>query len=80
MKIKFDNIMIIRTTILFIALLNQALVLSGFSPLPFDEAGIENAVTIVLTIVTSVWAWWGNNAVTRQARLAEKQAKQKGLK
>lgn len=68
--------MVIRTVILFAAWANQLLIVNGYSPLPFDDAGIEQGVSAGITFVASVWSWWSNNNVTRKARLAEK----KGLK
>lgn len=65
---KLDKIMIIRTIVLFVALLNQSLVLAGFSPLPFTDEQIKNGLTIVFTIVASLWTWWKDNDITRKAR------------
>jgi SPP1 family holin len=62
---------IVRTTLLALALLNQTLVLSGFSPLPFEDELVENLITIVFTVVTSAWSWWKNNDITRKARRNE---------
>jgi SPP1 family holin len=64
----FDKMMIIRTVVLFVALVNQALVLAGFSPLPFTDEQVENGLTIVFTIAASLWAWWKDNDITRKAR------------
>lgn len=65
---KLDKMMIIRTVVLFVALLNQSLVLTGFSPLPFTDEQIKNGLTIVFTIVASLWTWWKDNDITRKAR------------
>ena len=65
---KLDKMMIIRTVVLFVALLNQSLVLAGFSPLPFTDEQIKNGLTIVFTIVASLWTWWKDNDITRKAR------------
>ena len=75
-----DKGTIVRTVVLFVALLNQSLVLAGYSPLPFEDKQVENGVTIVLTVVASIWTWWKNNAVTRQARRNEELLKREGLK
>lgn len=64
----FDKMMIIRTVVLFVALLNQALVLAGFSPLPFTDEQVEKGLTAVFTVVAAIWAWWKDNDVTRKAR------------
>lgn len=79
-KLPFDKNMVIRTAVLAVALFNQLLVNAGYSPLPFDDHGIEIAVTTTFTLSTAIWAWWSNNAVTRNARQAEQLAARKGLK
>lgn len=67
---------IIRTIVLVFALINQSLVLAGWSPLPFDDIQVENAVTIVFTIAASLWTWWKNNSVTKEAKQADKYLKE----
>ena len=76
---KVDVGTIVRTVLLALALLNQSLVLMGFSPLPFEDAEIENLITLAFTVVTSVWAWWKNNSITREARKADELARRNGL-
>lgn len=68
-NIKFGTI--VRSVVLFFVLLNQLLVLMGYSPLPFKDEEIENFSTGVLTVAASVWAWWKNNSITREARRKE---------
>lgn len=63
-----DNGTIVRTVVLFVALINQSLVLSGYSPLPIDDQGIEHFVTGALTFGAAIWSWWKNNNITREAR------------
>jgi SPP1 family holin len=62
---------IIRTIVLVFALINQSLVLAGHSPLPFEDAEIENAFTIIFTVVASILAWWKNNSFTSNAQAAD---------
>ena len=76
---KVDVGTIVRTVLLALALLNQSLVLMGFSPLPFEDAEIENLITLAFTVVTSVWAWWKNNSITCEARKADELARRNGL-
>jgi len=71
-----DKMMIIRTIVLVVALINQSLVLAGFSPLPYDDTQVENAVTIIFTVVASLWAYWKDNDVTRKAREAKAKIKE----
>jgi SPP1 family holin len=63
-----NKLMIIRTIVLVVALVNQSLVLAGYSPLPFDDAQVENGVTIVFTVGAAIMNWWYDNDVTRKAR------------
>lgn len=79
-KAPIDKGMIVRTVVLFLALVNQFLVLSGFSPLPFENAEVEHGVTGALTAAASIWTWWKNNDVTRKARKNEEYLKRQGLK
>ena len=62
---------IIRTILLVVALVNQALTASGKNPLPFAEETIYELLTILFTVVASVWAWWKNNSVTKEAIAAD---------
>lgn len=75
----FDRGMIIRTVLLVFAWLNQFLALNGWSPLPFDDAGVELAVSSIYAAVVSFWAWWKDNDVTQKARRNKKVLKDKGL-
>lgn len=77
---KVDVGTVIRTVLLALALINQSLVLAGYSPLPFEDAEVENLITLVFTVVTSVWTWWKNNSFTRKARKADELARRNGLK
>ena len=69
-KVKTETI--IRTIVLIVALVNQALVIFGKEVLPFTEDQIYQAVTLVVTIGASVWAWWKNNSFTKNAIEADK--------
>lgn len=63
--------MIIRTVVLAAALVNQSLVLAGYSPLPFDDAQVESFVTGAFTVGASILAWYKNNSVTKEAKQAD---------
>jgi len=71
-----DKFTLIRTIVLVVALINQSLVLAGYSPLPFDDVQVENAVTIVFSVVASLLAWWKNNSLTKEAKEADKYLKE----
>ncbi len=62
---------IVRLIVLAIVLINQALVVAGWNPLPFSEDQIYEGVSIVATVITSLWAWWKNNSITKEAQVAD---------
>ena len=62
---------IIRTIVLIVALVNQALTLAGKNPLPFEDDEIVNALSYAFTTAASLWAWWKNNSFTRNAIKAD---------
>lgn len=63
---------IIRTIVLIVALVNQALTLSGKNPLPFEDDEIVNVLSYAFTAAASLWAWWKNNSFTQNAIKADK--------
>ena len=70
-KVKTETI--IRTIVLIIALVNQALVIFGKEVLPFTEDQVYQFVTLVVTIGASAWAWWKNNSFTKNAIKADEE-------
>lgn len=62
---------ILRTVFLVLALVNQALVSFGKSPLPLDEGNVELVFSLAWTGVATVLAWWKNNDFTKKARTKE---------
>lgn len=70
MNIKTDTI--IRTIILAVALINQALTMAGKSIIPISDEQITEVVSLIITIGASVWAWWKNNSFTKNAIKADK--------
>lgn len=77
---KLESGTIVRTVVLFVALINQGLAAFGYSPLPFGDDEIELFVSTLITVITSLIAWWKNNNVTRKARRNEELLKREGLK
>jgi SPP1 family holin len=75
-----DKGTIIRTILLAYALVNQSLVLAGYSPLPFADHDMEVFLSGLLTVGASIWAWWKNNDITRRARANKALLKREGLK
>ena len=62
---------IIRTAILIIAIVNNALALVGKSPLPIDNEMVTEAVSFGATVITALIAWWKNNSFTQNAIAAD---------
>lgn len=58
---------IIRTACLVLAIANNALAIAGKSPLPIDNATLEQVISFVFTTVASFVAWWKNNDFTTEA-------------
>lgn len=54
---------IVRSVVLVLAIINNALVLFGKSPLPIDN----EAVSFIFTTAAALWAWWKNNSFTKEA-------------
>ncbi|ASB87370.1 MULTISPECIES: phage holin [Bacillus] len=82
----FDKGTVVRTVLLFIALVNQTLIMFGKAALPIDEDQVNTladalylAGSTVFTIVTSVIAWYKNNYVTGKGKLQKEVLKNKGL-
>ncbi len=76
----YDKMMIVRTCVLFLAWINQYLVVKGHGPLPFSDQEIEVATSGVITFTASIWSWWKNNDVSNHARRNTQYLKDKGLK
>ena len=64
--------MIIRTIVLAVALLNQTLVMFGWSPLPFTNEEVEYGLTALFTVVATGWNWYKNNSVTDEGKAADR--------
>nr|WP_239544063.1 phage holin [Virgibacillus halotolerans] len=74
-----DKGTIIRTVLLFIALLNQFLVMFGKSPIPIDSELIEQFVSGLFTIIATLIAWFKNNYVTKTGHQQKEILLEKGL-
>lgn len=75
-KINFKGVTIqtwVRTLILIVALVNQALVMFGISNRDIDLNSWANYGTYLLTVVTSIWSWWKNNSFTLDAQTADRE-------
>ncbi|KKI90538.1 hypothetical protein WQ54_21615 [Bacillus sp. SA1-12] len=76
----------IRTVLLFVALINQSLILFGKSPIPLEEGQITSLMdgiylvgSMLFTIVISLIAWFKNNYVTEKGQLQKKALQAQGL-
>jgi len=52
---------LVRTCVLFVALINQLLMVFGYSILPISEQQISELCTALFTIVAALWTWWTDN-------------------
>lgn len=57
-----------RIIVLVLALINQALALTGFNPIPVDEDALYQFISMAFMGVASIWVWWKNNPVTKEAK------------
>jgi len=71
-KYKIDSKTITRTIILAIALINQIFAIFGRQQIPVQEDTVYQIVSLIFTIVTTVWSWWKNNSFTQEAIQADK--------
>lgn len=67
---------IIRTIILALALSNQLLTAFGKSPLIIEDELVSQLISAIFTISASIWAWWKNNSVTKNAIKADEYLKE----
>lgn len=58
---------IVRTIVLFLALVNQMLSISGRPVLPIEDATVEAIVTNLWTLIAALVSWWKNNSFTDAA-------------
>ncbi|MCB6219103.1 phage holin [Bacillus paralicheniformis] len=81
-----DKGTVIRTVLLFVALVNQTLIMFGKSALPISEDQVNTladalylAGSTIFTNVTTLVAWFKNNYVTDKGKQQKEVLKQKGL-
>ena len=61
----------IRTAVLIVALVNQALVIFGVNDKTVDVDSVTYYASYVFTALSSLWAWWKNNSFTKKAQKAD---------
>ena len=53
--------MLVRTAVLFLALVNQLLLVFGYTILPITEAELSELLSTLLTMFSALLVWWGEN-------------------
>lgn len=67
---------IARTVVLFIALINQFLLMTGKNPIPYSDSAIYEVISYLFTGVAAIVAWWKNNSFTKEALEADEVLKE----
>lgn len=74
-----DKGTVIRTIVLFIALVNQFLVSFGLYKIPGTAEEQTDFLSAVFTFVTAAIAWFKNNYVTARGKKQKEVLKKEGL-
>ncbi len=61
----------VRTAVLLLALINQALVVFGITNKEIELEEWTQYASYILTAVTAIWSWWKNNSFTAKAQEAD---------
>ena len=77
---KERQLAIARAVGLAVILLNQLLVMAGYSVIPYSSDQVEHFVTGAFTVVTSFYMYWKNNNITRAAIKAQEVLKEEKKK
>ena len=82
----FDKGTVIRTVLLFVALINQTLIMFGKPVLPIGEGQVNTLIeglylvgSVLFTIITTLIAWFKNNYITERGQLQKKALQAQGL-
>lgn len=75
----WDRGTVIRTIVLFIALVNQFLIAADLNPIPGTEELWGEVLATVFTFVAAAIAWFKNNYVTAKGRKQKEVLKREGL-
>lgn len=62
---------IVRLIAPFYGMLNLILVAYGLNPMPFTEEEVTIAVSSVITFAGTLYVWWKNAAITKEAQQAQ---------
>ena len=58
---------VIRTAVLVLAIINNALAIAGKSPLPIDSETLTDVISFGFTTAAAFVSWWYNNSFTQKA-------------
>lgn len=61
----------VRTLVLILALVNQALVMFGVTDNEVELETWTRYATYAFTVISSIWSWWKNNSFTQKAQQAD---------
>lgn len=76
---KWDRGTLIRTIVLFIALVNQFLIAADLNPIPGTEELWGEVLATIFTWVAAAVAWFKNNYITAKGRKQKEVLKREGL-
>ena len=62
---------IIRLLVALVPVLNIVLTALGKSPLPFTQEEVNVGLSTIVSVAGILWAWWKNNNITIEARIAQ---------
>lgn len=71
---------VIRTALLVLAILNNALAIAGISPLPVESEILSEAIGFGFTTAAALVAWWKNNSFSQEAIAADEWMNKSKLK
>lgn len=66
----------VRTIVLVLALVNQALVMFGVTDNEVELETWTRYATYIFTVISALWSWWKNNSFTTKAQEADTLLKQ----
>ncbi len=61
----------VRTVVLALALVNQALVMFGVTDNEVELETWTRYATYAFTVISAIWSWWKNNSFTKKAQEAD---------
>lgn len=62
----------IRTVVMVVALINQVLTSLGWNPMPFSDEEVYSGLSMIISVATTLIAWWKNNSFSKEAVEADK--------